>query len=137
MKRIGTFAAASVVFAELMACQSSKVECSCADPSIRVHVPAARAAAVVDVAPSGAACEGAEVGCVAQDPTSRACVEFAFRAVAAGACHVDVDFSTGAARFSADAQIEAGDPCCGGFYATPLSAADIEVPADVDAGGPG
>jgi hypothetical protein len=130
--------ALSVVFVELMSCQSSEVECTCADPSLHVRVPAARAASVVDVLPSGPACAGAAVGCVARDSVAGACVDFAFRAVAAGACHVDVDFAAGAPRFSADVQMAAGDECCGGFYAQPLSGGDIDVPAETaDAGGAG
>jgi hypothetical protein len=116
-------------------CQGSKTECICADPALRVHVPSARAAAVVDVVPSGPACDGARVECAAAG-SAGGCTLFVLDASAAGTCHVDVDFSAGPPRFSADAQMVPGDECCGGFYASPLSAADIEIPALTgDAGG--
>lgn len=115
----------------------SKTECSCLDPSIHVHVPADRAAAVVDVLPGGSACAGASATCAA-GLAGGGCVDYSFRARSAGKCHVDVDFSSGPARFSADLDIVA-DACCGGFYANPISAGDVEVPepitADAGAGG--
>jgi hypothetical protein len=121
----------------MLACEDSAVECICNDPSLRIHVPAARAGAVTTIALGGPACAGVHVSCTS-DSSSGGDTVCSFRASAAGRCHVDVDFSAGAPRFSADAQIVAGDACCGGFYADPISAGDIEVPGETaEAGGAG
>lgn len=147
--RGGTFARASGVGSSLMIAvwsmlgltgggcgsESPHVECTCVDPSLRLHVPPERAAAVIAVVPSEPACAGSTVSCAEAAPEGTACVTYAIRATAQGNCHVDVDFSSGPARFSADVRLLPGG-CCSGFYATPASAADIDVPsASNDAGG--
>jgi hypothetical protein len=62
------------------------------------------------------------------------CTTYRFAAVQAGACHVDVSFATGA-TFAADMTMVTSTGCCTGFYASPLSAAQIDVPEPGDAGG--
>jgi hypothetical protein len=134
----GTIETASVVSIALMvfACgNDSKVECECVDSALEVRVPSERAAAVVDVAASGPACDGVQATCAEQ--SGGACVRFALVGRAAGNCHVDVDFASGAPRFSADVKLVAGG-CCPGFYADPPSAGMIDVPSfAMDAGGAG
>jgi hypothetical protein len=116
----------------------SKVECTCASPALVVNVPPERASAVIDVVPSGPACDAVMAGCVMAAPNGGAgCVQYAIVASAAGNCHIDVDFSSGPPRFSADVRV-AAVTCCSGFYAQPTSAGEIDVPsADLDAGGAG
>ena len=98
--------------------------------------PPDRAAVLTDVELSDVACAGVTATCDEED--AGLCLRYQFMAIAAGNCHVDVDFSSGPARFSADVTIVPGG-CCGGFYASPPSAGDIEVPsaAALDAGGGG
>jgi hypothetical protein len=141
---VGTFGRASVVALPLMIfCATahcgddSKVECSCADPALVVNVPPERASAVIDVVPSGPACAGVTPTCAAMAPNGVGCVRYAIVATTAGNCHIDVDFSSGPSRFSADLRV-AAVACCPGFYAQPTSAGEIEVPsADLDAGSSG
>ena len=123
----------------LAACgSSSHIECNCVDVALRLHVPAARASAVADVAVSGTACAGVVAACVESVAAGGACVTYRIAPRAAGYCDVDVDFVSGAPRFSATAKIALGAACCGGFIADPPSAGDIVVPSDVaDAGGAG
>ena len=117
---------------------SSHVECNCVDVALRVHVPVERASAVADVAVSGTACAGVAAACVESVAAGGACVTYRIAPRAAGYCDVDVDFVSGAPRFSATAKIAMGAACCGGFIADPPSAGDIVVPSDVaDAGGAG
>jgi hypothetical protein len=104
------------------------------DPAIRVRVKAERAAQVSSVALSGAACAGANAACEAQGASG--CTTYAFRATAQGKCVVDVYSSAGPPTFHAELSALAGG-CCGGFYADPASAADIDVPSASDAGGAG
>jgi len=119
-----------------LACSSSRAECLCADPALEVRLPADRAAAFQDIALSGAACAGVMPAC-AERSSSGACARFRFAAFAAGSCHVDIDFSSGPPRFSADVTVVPGG-CCAGFYAQPATAGDLDVPsASMDAGGAG
>jgi hypothetical protein len=111
------------------------VECQCADPSVFIDVPAARAPMVSQVVLSGVACSGAEASCVTGPPT--ACTRWAFRAKQAGTCQVDVQFSTGPADFEAEVQFD-HVPCCPGLYAPALAGSTIDVPGVApDAGSAG
>ena len=114
----------------------SKVECACTDSALVVRIPPDRAASVIDVVPSGPACAGARVSCAETPPGGGpGCVRFSIIAVASGNCHLDVDFSSGPGRFSADLRLAQGS-CCHAFYADPPSAGEIDVPsAGLDAGG--
>lgn len=116
----------------LLACGTSSTECLCADRSIHVKVPDARAASVLDVATSGAACVAAKPTCAATNGAG-ACTSYRIAPTTSGPCHVDVDFSAGGPRFSADLRVVAVGGCCAGFVADPASAADVDVPDD-DAG---
>lgn len=117
---------------------SSHVECNCVDVALRVRVPAERASAVADVVVSGTACAGAAAACVESTAGGGACVTYRIAPRAAGFCDIDVDFVSGAPRFSATAKIAMGAACCGGLVADPPSAGDIVVPSEVaDAGGAG
>lgn len=119
------------------ACAASKTECTCDSPALTVRIPAERAASLVDVALSGPACAGVTVTC--DEQSAGGCVVFSFTGRAAGACHVDIDFSAGPPRFSADLRLVAVS-CCAGFFADPRSAGDIDVPgasAVADAGSAG
>jgi hypothetical protein len=132
--------AAALATMNALACgASSRAECDCIDVALRLHVPAERASAVLDVAVSGTACAGVSASCVELAPAGGgACVTYRIAPRAAGYCDVDVDFASGAPRFSSTAKIAMGSACCGGFVADPPSAGDIVVPSDVvDAGGTG
>jgi hypothetical protein len=115
-------------------CSPSSVQCDCADPAIRVRVPPERASLVSSLALSGTACAGASATCETQGASG--CTTYAFRATAQGKCEVDVYFSAGPPTFHAEVTVLPGG-CCGGFYADPPSAADIDVPSASDAGGAG
>ena len=108
-------------------------QCSCPDRAIYLKVPDDRAKSVIDVAPSGAACAGVKPTCI-ENGASGGCTVYRIGPVNAGGCHVDVDFSTQPARFSADAKVVANGGCCGGFVTDPPSAGDVEVPSAGDAG---
>jgi hypothetical protein len=118
-----------------LACSSSRAECACDDPAIEVRVPEDRAAAFEDISLSGSACVGVTAACA--ETSTAGCLRYRFDAHAAGSCHIDVDFSAGPPRFSADVAVLSGG-CCTGFYANPRSAGQIDVPgASSDAGGTG
>jgi hypothetical protein len=129
--RSGLLGVAGVVGA---ACTGgSAVECDCADPSVRIEVPADRAAQVAGVSLSGRACENATAQC--SQPVGGGCSEYVFQAAAPGACNVDVQFNGGPADFQEQVTFVGGPACCGGFYVQPASASPIDVP-DLDAGVP-
>jgi hypothetical protein len=108
-------------------------ECQCADPSVRIEVPADRAADVAGVQLSGRACENVTLQC--SQPVGAGCAEYLFRATGAGTCDVDVQFNGGPADFLEQVSF-VSDTCCSGFYVQPATASPIDVP-DLDAGGAG
>jgi hypothetical protein len=125
------FAHSSATTSTLAACGSSSTECECADDAIEVSIPAEAQGDVDDVALSGNACTGVTATC--ENPGAGGCAVYRVAGIAAGDCHVDVDFKSGT-RFSADVTLVA-DSCCAGFYANPASADEIDVPApSFDAG---
>jgi 2-phospho-L-lactate guanylyltransferase (CobY/MobA/RfbA family) len=111
-------------------CGSSGATCDCADPAITVHVPSDVAASVTSVTLSGAGCTG-----VTAAPTNQinGGTSYAFTANGIGTCTIDVTFASGTS-FSDDLSIVQQTGCCTGFYASPVSAADVEVPEPGDAG---
>ena len=104
-------------------CGSSGATCDCADPAITVHVPADVAASVTSVALSGAGCTGVTAAPTNQTNGGTA---YAFTANGIGTCTIDVVFASGTS-FSDDLTIVQQTGCCAGFYASPVSAADVEV----------
>ncbi len=110
------------------ACSSvGETSCECVDPTISIHIPGDRAAAASKPALSGA-CAGAALVCN-QQATGGGCTLWQFAPSKAGpSCAIDIDFATGT-TFHTDIQIVQETGCCSGFYAQPISAADVEVPA--------
>jgi hypothetical protein len=113
-----------------MSCSSNGPTCDCADPTLTLEVPADIAPSVTAVALSGTACTGVSAACADGTET---CSTRRFAAAAAGTCHIEVDFAGGTA-FIDDVTIQATTGCCAGFYATPASAAQIDVPEPGDGG---
>ncbi len=123
-------AVAAVTFGALSACSSPAPQCDCAEPNVRIAVPADLAAAAHAPTPSGA-CAGGAVSCTQQGTAG--CLAYTVTPRTAGTCHIDVDFDTGR-RFSADVKIISATGCCAGLYPDPPSAGDIAIPAGPDAG---
>jgi hypothetical protein len=123
---VAVFAGVLAVVVGAAGCTKATTQCDCADPAITLTIPADIAASV-NGAPhvSGTACDGVVPTCVNQ---TGGCSEYRFLAKASGVCHVEVDFASGQA-FTADVTTVAGSDCCEGFYATPASAGQIEVPS--------
>ncbi len=90
-----------------------------------LRIPASRVAAVSAVRVGGPACDGVTPTCT--DQTGAGCARYVFRAKRAGKCQVEVDFTSGGTRFTAEVPIVEVKGCCAGFYAEPPSAADIEA----------
>jgi len=125
MRRVAIALAAGALIASAYACSSAlQPQCDCADPSLRVSVPPESAAGVTEVRASGTACDGVPVTCAQQGIGG--CASWRFAAAAAGTCHVEVLFASGK-TYARDVTIQHTDGCCSGFYASPVSAADIEV----------
>jgi hypothetical protein len=104
--------------------------CDCADATLTLNVPTDVAAEVLSVTLSGTACAGVTPVCA----TSQAgCTAYRFSAPAAGTCGVEVDFANGDV-FKDDVTITSPSGCCPGYYASPLSAATIDVPEPTDGG---
>lgn len=135
MKRAVIAVVLGALAAGAYACSSAtNTQCDCIDPSLVVKVPAESASGVVDVKVSGAACDGVAVTCAQLGIGG--CASWRFAASAAGTCHIDVLFAAGTTT-SHDITIKQVDGCCAGFYADPVSAAEVDVtpPANgVDAG---
>jgi hypothetical protein len=129
----GTLALGEIVaMLTISACtDSGKTECDCADPSVRIEVPADRAAEVAGVSLSGRGCETATPQC--SQPVGSGCAEYVFQGTAPGDCTVDVQFNGGPADFQEQVTFVGGAACCGGFYVQPASASPIDVP-DRDGG---
>jgi hypothetical protein len=109
-----------------IACTSAPTECDCADNTVQIHIPADLAAAASAPVLSHT-CAAATVACT-QQASAGGCETFAFTPTVAGPdCHIDIDFSDGHV-FSTDLAIVQETGCCAGFYVSPLSAADVEVP---------
>ncbi len=108
---------------------SGGTECSCADPTVHIEVPADRAPYAAGVTFSGRGCATAMAECT--QPVGSGCAEYTFEGQAVGDCTVDVMFAADPADFEEDVSFT-GVPCCPGFYVSPPTAAPIEVP-DVDA----
>ncbi|MEO8798728.1 MAG: hypothetical protein ABI551_12650, partial [Polyangiaceae bacterium] len=90
-------------------------------------IPADRAAAASKPVLSGV-CAGADLVCN-QQATSGGCTLWQLSPSKAGpSCAIDIDFATGT-TFHTEIQIVEETGCCSGFYAQPISAADVEVPA--------
>ena len=110
-------------------CSSNGAECDCVDPGITIDVPADIASSVGAIRLSGAACTGASITITNM---TNGGTEYRFDANAAGTCNVEVDSPLG--TFTDAITIVAATGCCSGFYASPISAAVIEVPELGDAG---
>jgi hypothetical protein len=111
-------------------CSSSGATCDCTDPAITIHVPEDVAASVTSVSLSGAGCAG-----LTATPTNQTNggTAYSFTANGIGTCTIDVAFASGTS-FSDDLTIVQQTGCCAGFYASPVSAADVDVPEPGDAG---
>lgn len=71
-------------------------------------------------------CENSDLTCT-QQASSGGCTLWDFALDKIGPdCHVEVAFANGHV-FVADFAVTQSTGCCGGFYASPLSAADIEA----------
>ncbi len=114
-----------VFAASAAACTDTGVECTCADPTITIAVPADRAAYVLDVQLSGAGCANASVVCLA--PVASGCAEMTFRGTAVGSCTVDVHLGEGPADFTTTFEV-VRYPCCPGYYGELASGSTIQVP---------
>jgi hypothetical protein len=114
-----------VFAATTVACSDPGVECTCADPTITVTVPADRAAYVIDVQLSGAACANAKVVC--QQPVGSGCAEMTFRGTTIGSCTVDVELGEGPADYTTTFEV-VRYPCCPGYYAELATGSSIQVP---------
>lgn len=119
---------AVVALALIGGCSSSKAECSCAPTGIELRVPEARAADVLDVTLSGAACANVHATCTSFADGGTGCTRYRISPNAVGYCDIDVDFRTGAPRFSATVKVAQVSSCCSGLYPDPISAGQVEVP---------
>jgi len=108
-----------------VACSDPGVECTCADPTITIAVPADRAASVVDVQLSGVACANASVVCL--QAVGSGCAEMAFRGTTIGSCTVDVQLSEGPADYNTTFEV-VRYPCCPGYYPELATGSTIQVP---------
>jgi hypothetical protein len=108
-----------------IACTSAPAECDCADNTVQIHIPADLAASASTPVLSQA-CANASLACT-QTAAAGGCETYSFTPPAAGQCEIDIDFSDGHV-FSSPLTIEPGPACCPGFYVSPTSAADVEVP---------
>jgi hypothetical protein len=121
-----------------LGCSDTVAQCECVDPQVHIRVPRARAVALRGVTLSGPACEGVSAVCESGETgQSASCEVYVFRPRAIGRCFVNVDFSAGAPRFSAELRVVEKQGCCSGLYADPPSAAAIEVPDETTDGGGG
>jgi hypothetical protein len=124
-----------------MGCSDTVTQCECVDPQVRIRLPQARATVLRGVNLSGPACEGVTAACESgasgETAQSAGCEVYVFRPRAIGRCFVNVDFSAGPPRFSAELRIVEKQGCCAGLYADPPSAAAIDVPDDTTDGGGG
>jgi hypothetical protein len=109
----------------LLGCQSDPVFCDCGEVGLGISIPADRIDDVATVTASGPGCESAVMM-----PYPRV---FWVAGRAAGTCHVEVTFRSGAPTFRADAElVPHSEGCCNGYIGE-----GIIVP-DLDAGpGPG
>ncbi len=120
----------AAIFVPAGGCSSSGATCDCTDPAITVHIPGDIAASVSSVNLSGAGCSGATATATNQTNGGTA---YSFNASGIGTCTIDVVFANGTS-FSDDLTIVQQTGCCAGFYASPVSAADVDVPEPGDAG---
>jgi hypothetical protein len=130
MKAIARGAAVAFVLALVAACSSNNPTCDCVDPVITLNIPASVASTITSVTLGGTACTGVAAVCTTNGAAG--CLQYNFFAAAAGTCNVQVDSTTGV--FNAVATINQTTGCCGGFYASPESAATINFP-EADGGG--
>ena len=123
--------AAVALSGPLVACDGGGTECECGAAGLTVTLPAALVGQLTSIAPSGPACTGATVN----PPPARAgsAASFQVEPTRPGACHVDLYFSDGT-TFSDDVTVVETTGCCAGLRTTPPGAADIAVPAPLDAG---
>ncbi len=124
---------ASLAFAVgvVAACNSTADDttCDCAETAIVVNVPVDIAPSITGVTLGGTACIGISAVC---SNFAGGCSQWRFRPDAVGTCHVEIDSAKGA--FVSDITITQGTGCCNGLYASPESAATINVP-EPDGGG--
>lgn len=132
MKRGVSLAVASMA----LACGNAQsTQCSCPDPTVEIDLPPDRAAAFTGAQLSGVACPGVTPACA--EPQGTACARLTFRALAAGACQVELLFSAGYPGYQASLTF-VKDACCQGYYADPPGSSKLQVPsATADAGGQG
>lgn len=110
-------------------------QCTCGDDGVTIDLPPDRASQVAGVQLGGVACQGVVPSC--NQPVASGCAQYAFHAVAAGRCDVDVLFASGPSDFHAEVSF-ARVSCCPGYWPQPPEAAHLEVPdPGADAGGAG
>ena len=128
---LAAIGAAALLVALAVDCSSTSAACECVEPGITIKIPADIAASVPASGPrlSGTACATATVSCENQ---TGGCTQYRVLPSAAGTCHIEVDSVGG--TFVADVTVIASSGCCSGLYASPMSAADVDVPEPGDAG---
>jgi hypothetical protein len=128
---------AAVVFAPaVQACggDSGGTECTCADPTVFIDLPASRAGDVVAVTLSGEGCATASATCT--EDAASGCAQYAFRGTGIGACDVDVSMMGAPADYNEQVSF-AQLTCCPGYYIEPPGASPIDVTGGLDAGAEG
>ena len=118
---------AAVLFSP--SCSSAGATCDCADPSITIDIPADVASSVTSVSVTGSACTNVTP---TQTNKTNGGTAYTFTANAGGQCTITVDYDGTA--FSDTVTIVAQSGCCAGYYASPISAAQVDVPEPGDAG---
>jgi hypothetical protein len=120
-------AACAVVGALLAApgCSSAGATCDCADPQITINVPAdiASSITVASIQLSGPACTNLTPTCTNQ---TNGCTAYGFTPNGAGACAIVVDGN--GTSFTDTVNVVSQTGCCAGYYPSPASAAQVDVP---------
>jgi hypothetical protein len=118
-----------VTFATAGGCGSPDATCDCADPQVTISIPEDIAASVTSVTLLGPACTNVQ-------PTASNMLNggttYAFVATAANTCTITVAHA--GETFTDTITFTQTTGCCAGFYASPLSAAQVDVPEPGDAG---
>ncbi len=112
------------LMASIICSCSGDAVCECAKPGVTITIPAALAADVTSVTPSGRACGGLTPKCTANDGQGH-CLSYELAPTTYGTCHVDIALKN--RTYSSDVTIVQRAGCCSGYYADPLAAGTIEV----------
>ena len=108
--------------------------CDCRLDGLYIQVPVDRAADVAQVAATGSTCHTNPPQC--NGPSTPSCGSYLVHATQAGACHIQITFTSGAAPVEGDVDFESTGGCCGGL--NPANGQGIIVPSlAIDAGGSG